>query len=151
MGLNLTAWKLAAFGLSAGLAGLAGALSAVRIGSVSAPSYAFLQSVALAAVAIVMGAEAIGAAVAGGLFLAFGHYVLQQLGIDTQYFAMIVGALLVVQLVFTPQGLVPNLQRIVRRVLRPPGPGSGERRGVAGPVPRAASDAEDHALSEVGS
>jgi len=122
MGLNLTAWKLAAFGLSAGIAGLAGALSAVRIGSVSAPSYAFLDSVALAAVAIVMGVDAIGAAVVGGIFLAFGNYLLQKIGISTQYFNLILGALLVVQVVFTPAGLVPSMRdQWRRRVARRPG------------------------------
>ena len=55
VGLDLTAWKLAAFGVSAGLAGLAGGLSAVAVGSVSAGSYDFLHSVSVAAVAIVMG------------------------------------------------------------------------------------------------
>lgn len=151
MGLNLTSWKLAAFGLSAAIAGLAGALSTVRIGSVSAGSYAFLDSVALAAVAIVMGVDAITAAVAGGVFLAFGHYFLHQVGIDTQYFNLIVGALLVVQLVFTPKGLVPNLQQLARRLLPsraslPPPGGSG----VAGSPPPT-GPGEERQLSEVGS
>jgi branched-chain amino acid transport system permease protein len=109
MGLNLTAWKLTAFGLSAAIAGLAGALSAVRIGSVSAPSYDFLHSIALAAIAIVMGAGSVGSAAAGGLFLVFGRYILQQASISPQYFNLIVGAGLVLQLVLTPQGLVPSL------------------------------------------
>ncbi len=149
MGLNLTAWKLAAFGLSAGLAGLAGTLSAVRIGSVSAPSYAFLDSVAVAAVAIVMGVDAIGAAVAGGLFLAFGHYVLQQAGVDTQYFNLIVGGLLVVQLVFTPRGLVPNLEQLARRLVRSPGPPSSNgRRGLPAPTSSLADGQRE--LTEVG-
>src|SRR5205814_3374 len=47
MGLDLTVWKLAAFGVSAGLAGLAGGLSAVAVGSVSAGSYDFLHSVSV--------------------------------------------------------------------------------------------------------
>ena len=53
--MNLTAWKLAAFGVSAGLAGLAGGLLAAGIGSVSAGAFRFQQSLAVVAIAIVVG------------------------------------------------------------------------------------------------
>jgi len=69
---NLTAWKLAAFGVSAGLAGLAGGLLAAGIGSVSAGAYTFQQSLAVVAIATVVGVRSIGAAAVGGIFLIFG-------------------------------------------------------------------------------
>jgi ABC-type branched-subunit amino acid transport system permease subunit len=113
VGLDLTVWKLAAFGVSAGLAGLAGGLSAVAVGSVSPGSYDFLHSVSVAAVAIVMGVGTVASAAAGGLFLAFGPWLLQHTPLSTQYFNLIVGGLLVLQLVFTPQGVVAYNEQLV--------------------------------------
>jgi branched-chain amino acid transport system permease protein len=113
LGLDLTAWKLAAFGVSAGLAGLAGGLSAVAVGSVSAGSYDFLHSLSVAAVGIVMGVGTVASAAAGGLFLAFGPWLLQHTPLSTQYFNLIVGGLLVLQLLFTPQGVVADAEQRV--------------------------------------
>ena len=52
-------------------------------------------------------------AAAGGLFLAFGPWLLQHTPLSTQYFNLIVGGLLVLQLVFTPQGLVAHNEQLV--------------------------------------
>ncbi len=101
VGLDLTLWKLAAFGVSAGLAGLAPG------------SYDFLHSVSVAAVAIVMGVGTVASAAAGGLFIAFGPWLLQHTPLSTQYFNLIVGGLLVLQLVFTPQGVVAYNEQLV--------------------------------------
>jgi branched-chain amino acid transport system permease protein len=107
VGLNLTAWKLAAFGLSAGLAGLAGGLFAVALGSVSAGSFGLQQSLAIVAVATVMGVRSIGAAIAGGLFLVFGPEILTDLTpLSSQWFNLILGRLLIAQLIVTPEGVV---------------------------------------------
>src|SRR4051794_6376715 len=70
-GVNLTAWKLAAFGVSAGLAGLAGGLLAAGIGSVSAGAYGFQQSLSVVAIAIVVGVRSVGSSPGRGGFLLF--------------------------------------------------------------------------------
>jgi len=120
-GVNLTVWKLAAFGVSAGLAGLAGGLLAVGIGSVSAGAYSFQQSLAVFAIAIVVGVRSVGAAAIGGVFLIFGPELLTRTPLSTLWFPLLVGSILIVQVILTPQGLVPDLQERVRRRF-PPAP-----------------------------
>ena len=120
-GVNLTAWKLAAFGVSAGLAGLAGGLLATGIGSVSAGAYGFQQSLAVAAIAIVVGVRSIGAAAVGGIFLIFGPELLTHTPLSTLWFPLIVGSVLIVQVILTPQGVVPDWQERFRRRF-PPAP-----------------------------
>lgn len=120
-GVNLTAWKLAAFGVSAGLAGLAGGLLAVGIGSVSAGAYTLQQSLTVVAIAIVVGVRSVGAAAVGGLLLIFGPELLTHTPLSTQWFPLLVGAILIVQVILTPQGLVPDLQERLRRHF-PPAP-----------------------------
>jgi branched-chain amino acid transport system permease protein len=114
-GVNLTAWKLAAFGVSAGLAGLAGGLLATGIGSVSAGAYTFQQSLAVFAIAIVVGVRSVGAAAVGGFFLVFGPELLTHTPLSTLWFPLIVGAILIVQVILTPQGVVPDWEERFRR------------------------------------
>jgi len=119
-GVNLTAWKLAAFGVSAGLAGLAGGLLATGIGSVSAGAYTFQQSLAVVAIAIVVGVRSVGAAAVGGIFLIFGPELLTHTPLSTLWFPLIVGSVLIVQVILTPQGVVPDWQERIRRRFPPP-------------------------------
>jgi branched-chain amino acid transport system permease protein len=114
-GVNLTAWKLAAFGVSAGLAGLAGGLLATGIGSVSAGAYTFQQSLAVLAIAIVVGVRSVGAAAVGGFFLIFGPELLTHTPLSTLWFPLIVGSILILQVILTPQGVVPDWQERFRR------------------------------------
>ena len=118
MGLNLTKWKLAAFTVSAAVAGLGGALLAVQIGSVSPASYDFLHSITLAAVVVVAGVGSIASAAIGGIFIWWVPEILNKLHVNAQYFPLILGTLLVVQLVFAPQGGVVKLQHDLKKVLR---------------------------------
>jgi ABC-type branched-subunit amino acid transport system permease subunit len=120
-GVNLTAWKLVAFAVSAGLAGLAGGLLAVGIGSVSPGAYTFQQSLAVVAIAIVVGVRSVGAAAVGGIFLIFGPELLTHTPLSTLWFPLIVGSILIVQVIITPQGVVPDWQERFRRRF-PPAP-----------------------------
>jgi branched-subunit amino acid ABC-type transport system permease component len=114
-GVNLTAWKLTAFGVSAGLAGLAGALLATGIGSVSAGAYTFQQSLAVLAIAVVVGVRSVGAAAVGGFFLIFGPELLTHTPLSTLWFPLIVGSVLIVQVILAPQGVVPDWQERFRK------------------------------------
>jgi branched-chain amino acid transport system permease protein len=118
-GVNLTAWKLAAFGVSAGLAGLAGGLLAAGIGSVSAGAYTLQQSLAVVAIAIVVGVRSVGAAAVGGILLIFGPELLTHTPLSTQWFPLIVGSILIVQVILTPQGIVSDLQERFRKQFPP--------------------------------
>ena len=117
VGLDVTAWKLAAFGLSAALAGLAGGLQAVSINSVSAASYDFQHSLQVAAIAIVWGVGAVASAGFGGAFLVYGPEVLRHTPLSNQWFPAIVGLALIVQLVFTPDGIVVDAERRFRHLV----------------------------------
>jgi branched-chain amino acid transport system permease protein len=119
-GVNLTAWKLAAFGVSAGLAGLAGGLLAAGIGSVSAGAFSFQQSLGVAAIAIVVGVRSVGAAAVGGIFLIFGPELLTHTPLSTLWFPLIVGAVLILQVILTPQGVVVDWQERFRKRFPPP-------------------------------
>jgi len=119
-GVNLTAWKLAAFGVSAGLAGLAGALLAPLIGSVSVGAFSFQQSLTVVAIAIVVGVRSVGAGVVGGCFLIFGPELLTHTPLSSLWFPLIVGVTLIVQVIVTPQGVVPDWQERFRKHFPPP-------------------------------
>src|SRR3954451_16223959 len=132
-GVNVTAWKLAAFGVSAGLAGLAGGLLAPGIGSVSAGAFGFQQSLAVVAIAIVVGVRSAGAAAGGGIFLIFGPELLTHTPLSTLWFPLIVGSVLILQVILTPQGVVPDWQERLRRRF-PPAPRFPES-GAPAPLP----------------
>jgi len=116
MGLNLIKWKLAAFTVSAGIAGLAGGLLAVQIGSVSPASYDFLHSITVAAVVVVAGVGSLASAAVGGIFIWWLPELLRHTGVNAQFFQLILGLLLVVQLVIAPQGGVVKLEHDLKRV-----------------------------------
>jgi ABC-type branched-subunit amino acid transport system permease subunit len=135
-GVNLTAWKLAAFGVSAGLAGLAGGLLATGIGSVSAGAFTVQQSLTVVAIAIVVGVRSVGAAAVGGIFLIFGPELLTHTPLSTLWFPLIVGSILILQVIVTPQGVVPDWQERFRKRFPPEPrfPRAPERPAVA-PTP----------------
>jgi len=110
MGLNVTGWKLAAFGLSAAIAGLAGCLSAVAIESVSPASYDFVHSVQLIAIATVWGVSTLSAAALGGIFYIYGPELLAKTPLSGSWFSLILGGVLIAQLVYSPEGIVPKAQ-----------------------------------------
>src|SRR2546430_2505047 len=120
-GVNLTAWKLAAFGVSAGLAGLAGGMLAAAIGSVSAGAFTFQQSLAVGGDAFLGRGRAGGAAAGRRVLLLFGPELLTHTPLSTLWFPVIAGAILIVQVILTPQGVVVDWQERFRRRL-PPSP-----------------------------
>ncbi len=128
----MTAWKLGAFGVSAAISGLAGAMTAVAIGSVSPASYDFLHSIQIAAAATVMGVGSIASAAVAGIFVVFGPELLRHTALSSRYFSLILGVALIAQLVMAPEGIVTKTQNDLRRRLqrkRAPAP-SHERPSV---------------------
>lgn len=120
-GVNLTVWKLLAFGISAGLAGLAGAMLAPLIGSVSAGAFTFQQSLTVVAIAIVVGVRSVAAGAVGGIFLIFGPELLSHTPLTNNlWFPLIVGGVLILQVVLTPQGVVVDWQERFRKRFPPP-------------------------------
>jgi len=120
LGLNVAGWKLTAFGVSAAMAGLAGALMAVAASSAaggSQSSYSFQYSVALVATITVFGSSSILAAAATGFFIVFGTWLLDLTPLSHQWFNLVLGAILIVQLLFSPDGAVVKTERDVVHLL----------------------------------
>jgi hypothetical protein len=59
--------------------------------------------------------------VVGGIFLVFGPELLTHTPLSTQWFPLAVGAILIAQVIFTPQGVVVDWQERFRKRF-PPGP-----------------------------
>ena len=128
--------------MSAGLAGLAGGLLAAGIGSVSAGAFTLQQSLAVVAIAIVVGVRSVGAAAVGGIFLVFGPELLTHTPLSTLWFPLIVGSILILQVILTPQGVVPDWQERFRKRFPP------EPRFPRAPEPPAVAPRPDLAAAE---
>jgi len=75
VGLSLSVTKMVAFSLSAGMAGLAGALYGGLNGSVGAGQFAFLYSIVLFVGVTLTGASLMSGAIVAGVFIAVGPVV----------------------------------------------------------------------------
>jgi len=112
MGVDLTRYKLMAFGISAAVAGLGGAFFPLVEGAVTHDPFSFFHSLTLAAVAVLVGIRFIPAAIVGGVFLQLFPYAIAKLeeGLNVQeigltWFNAVLGALLVLQLILYPEGV----------------------------------------------
>jgi ABC-type branched-subunit amino acid transport system permease subunit len=116
-GIDVTRYKLLAFGISAGLAGLAGALLVLTIGVADHQSFGLLLSINFAAIVVLMGPNFVSAAIFGGVFVAWGSELLDKLPvIDHEWFNVVLGVGLIVQLVLAPDGVVAQVRHTTERV-----------------------------------
>ncbi|HKC19155.1 MAG TPA: branched-chain amino acid ABC transporter permease [Candidatus Dormibacteraeota bacterium] len=125
MGVNLTRYKLLAFGMSAAIAGLGGAFYPLVAGSVSPQPFWLFTSLQFAAIAVLMGVRYVPAAALGGVFMAVVPDVLTRYGhgtfhghayeISYDWFQLAVGVLLIVQLILLPDGVWGDIRHRVRR------------------------------------
>jgi branched-chain amino acid transport system permease protein len=123
MGVNLTRYKLLAFGMSAAIAGLGGSFYPLVAGSVSPQPFWLFTSLQLAAIAVLMGVRYVPAAALGGVFMAFVPDVLTRFGhgtvrgytydISFDWFQIAVGVLLIIQLILLPDGVWGDLRNRV--------------------------------------
>jgi len=129
MGVNLTRYKLLAFGMSAAIAGLGGSFYPLVAGSVSPQPFWLFTSLQLAAIAVLMGVRYVPAAALGGVFMAFVPDVLTRFGhgtvgrytydISFDWFQIAVGVLLIIQLIQLPDGVWGDLRnRVVHATAR---------------------------------
>jgi len=126
MGVDLTRYKLFAFGLSAAIAGIGGAFYPLLIGSVSADPFSVFYSLQFAAFAVLMGIRYVPAAALAGFFMAFTPAFIDKLNegyrhfvpngeIRGEWFGVVLGALLVVQLIALPDGVWGDLRHLPER------------------------------------
>jgi branched-chain amino acid transport system permease protein len=115
MGVNLTRYKLLGFGLSAAVAGIAGAFYPLVVGRVSPQPFSFFYSLQFAGFAVLMGVRFVPAAAIAGIFMSFVPEFLINLShwthrdISYNYFNIVLGALLVVQIITAPDGVWGDL------------------------------------------
>lgn len=105
LGINVRHYKLAAFVLGAGIAGVAGNIYASKQMSVSPESFTFLESSLLFCIVLLGGLGSIPGTVLGALAITIFPEIFRPLA---QYRLMFFGLALLVMMIFKPAGLMPR-------------------------------------------
>lgn len=105
LGINLVRSKLAAYGLGAAFAGLAGSIFAVMLTSVYPSSFQLLISINVLALIIVGGMGSLPGVVLGSIALIGLPELLREFG---EYRYLFYGAVLIVMMQWKPEGLWPS-------------------------------------------
>jgi branched-chain amino acid transport system permease protein len=110
MGINITKYKVIAFGLSAFFGGIAGTLFAVYNQSVSPASFDFLLSVMVLCMVVLGGMGNHFAVVLGAVLIEIAGELPRLLGFSSlvppQFKQILFGLILVVMMIYRPQGLL---------------------------------------------
>ena len=143
---NVRSVKLVAFGVSAFIAGVAGALYAYNFGSVSAARFNAVTALALIAFAYAGGITLVSGAVFAGLISTQAlvpHALDKWVGISGNWFLLFGGVLLIVTLVQHPEGVAGAFYKRLHRRRGPEAPaaegvfagsGRGARQSAPGAV-----------------
>jgi ABC-type branched-subunit amino acid transport system ATPase component/branched-subunit amino acid ABC-type transport system permease component len=116
-GVNVTATKLAAFGIGAFIAGLGGTLLAYQQTNVSFQPFAVLLGVLLFATVYLAGVTSVTGGVIGGILAAGGVFVY---GLDAvgggDLYQVLIGLALIIVVLFNPEGLAGPVLALGRRL-----------------------------------
>jgi branched-chain amino acid transport system permease protein len=126
LGLNLRTTKLQVNALSAGIAGLGGALYAAQLGSVSPDVFQFLIGLPIVLLAVIGGISAVGGALFGGITFAFVYFIIPDIVPSIEDLLAIAPAFAGISLGRNPNGAVNETVRSVKEKL-------AERRAKAEP------------------
>ncbi len=110
MGVPTFKFKLWAFTMGAAVGGLAGATFAGKPGFVNPQSFPVLISILILAAVVLGGAGNRIGVIVGAVIVA---YLPERFREFAEYRFLIFGAVLVVVMIFRPQGLIPNRRRAV--------------------------------------
>jgi branched-chain amino acid transport system permease protein len=129
MGINVSLYKMSAFGLSAMYAGTGGALYLFQMSYLGPTSFDISFSLTLVVMIVLGGLASVAGAIFASLFftirldmtnLIFNHIPYgEKIGIDASRGAFF-GLLLIIAIIFTPQGAAGNLRK--QKEARPGGP-----------------------------
>ncbi|MEJ1354962.1 MAG: branched-chain amino acid ABC transporter permease [Candidatus Sedimenticola sp. (ex Thyasira tokunagai)] len=111
MGINTTTTKTGVFVLAALIASVAGSLFAHQQAFISPDSFSFFFSIELVTMVVLGGMASTWGAVLGAIILTF---LPELLVVFEDYEVMIFGAILMLMMIFLPQGLFPGLQALLR-------------------------------------
>lgn len=129
-GVNVRSIKLTAFAISAAIAGVAGALDAYNLGSVSANDFGVVSALSFVAFAYLGGITTVTGAIIGGLLVTQGVAIQagnSLFGIPVAYQELVAGLLLIETIMFNPAGIAGTLGAALRRRRGPlRGPASAE-------------------------
>lgn len=117
-GVSIRNTKMVSFGLAAFVAGIAGALSGYRFGSVSPDYFGVLASLTFLAFAYMGGISSVTGAVIGGLLVTNGlmFTALQEwFGLSPTYSALVGGLGLVVTIVANPEGIAGAMRILLAK------------------------------------
>ena len=117
LGLNLTRTKVQVFALSAGIAGLGGALLGAQSNSVSPDTFRFLQGLPIVLLAVIGGIGAVGGALFGGLTYALAFYIIPDIVPGLKNLLALGPALAGISLGRNPNGAVNETVRSVKEKL----------------------------------
>ena len=113
MGINLVQTKLLAFSVGAGFSAMAGAVFAGRLGNVFPQSLGLIISINALSLIIVGGLGSIPGVIVGSLILVGMPELLREF---TEYRFLMYGILLIIMMLFRPEGFLPDVTR--KRELR---------------------------------
>ena len=105
MGINLVNTKLLAFGIGAGLSGLAGAIFASKLGTIYPSSFDIVKSILILSLIIVGGIGSLPGVIIGAFVLVGLPELLREF---VEYRQLMFGALLIVMMLAKPEGLWPS-------------------------------------------
>jgi branched-chain amino acid transport system permease protein len=141
IGVDVAAAKLLAFGVSAFLAGLGGALIGYSRGQLSADSFGVSVSLTLLAFAYLGGITSVGGALVAGTLapLGIGYVVLDRSTDIGEHYLLVSGILLVATAVLNPGGIAGSVRsRVTGR--RRPSPEGGRSAATTGSDRRAGAE-----------
>jgi len=104
LGLSPTRIKLTAFTISAAFAGFAGSLFAARQGFISPESFTFAESAFVLAIVVLGGMGSQLAVIPAAILLVVSRELMRDLN---EYSMLVLGALMVLMMIWRPQGLLP--------------------------------------------
>jgi branched-chain amino acid transport system permease protein len=129
VGINILKYKVMAFSIGASTSGFAGLLEASKISFVSSQDFTVQLSILVLVLVIFGGMGSLPGAVAGAAFLQWVPQILRQhplFGYQPQDLYIYLGALLVVMMIFRPEGMLPSRRRKREIVLAETGIGTAD-------------------------
>ncbi|CAM3274368.1 high-affinity branched-chain amino acid transport protein (ABC superfamily, membrane) [Xenorhabdus nematophila ATCC 19061] len=115
LGLSPTRIKLTAFTISAAFAGIAGTLFAARQGFISPESFTFAESAFVLAIVVLGGMGSQTAVILSAIILVVSREMIRDLN---EYSMLLLGALMVLMMIWRPQGLLPMKRSQVELQIR---------------------------------
>ncbi len=119
-GVPITAMKLLGFGVAAAIAALAGVLYALALSTVAPDPFTFVYSIQLLAIAVIAGIRSLPGAIVGAVFYIVLPQFLLQFPKLVPLTPLILGAGLILQMLFAPQGLGGMIDDAQKRLFRSP-------------------------------